>query len=288
MIKTILVPATGNDTDLLSFRTALQVARQFGAHIDVLHVRLDPIEIAVAIAAESGGGVLVEGVIEQLEKDTATREANSKRLFEEFCAGEKLTLLDAPTPDAKPAASAQWHVETGDEARWMTGYGMAADLIIAGRDDNGGITARSMLEAALLETGRPLLIPDGVVPATVIGGTVAIGWKPTPQAARAVAAAMPFLAHAKQVIVITVEEEDGSADADRLVRSLAWHGIQASAERLAPDGRDAAEILLSAAAEKASFLVMGGYGHSRVREWVFGGFTQRVLEQAPLPVLMAH
>lgn len=288
MIKTILVPATGNDTDLLLFRTALQIARQFGAHIDVLHVRLDPVEVAVAMAAEPGGGVLLEGVIEQLEKDAATREAKSKRVFKNFSAREKLALLDAPRADAKPSASAQWHVETGDEARWMTRCGLAADLIIAGRDENSGGTARSVLESALLETGRPLLIPGGAAPATVIGGTVAIGWKPTPQAARAVAAAMPFLAHAKKVIVMTVEEGDGSADADRLVRNLAWHGFAASAERLASGGRDAAEILLSAAAEKASLLVMGGYGHSRVREWVFGGFTQLVLEQAPLPVLMAH
>jgi nucleotide-binding universal stress UspA family protein len=288
MIKTILVPATGNDADLVSFRMALQVARQFTAHIDLLHVRLDPVEIAVAMAAEPNGGVLIEGVIEQLEQDAETREAKSKRVFDEFCAAEQLTLMDAPTPDASPAASAQWHVETGDEARWMTRCGLAADLIIAGRDQNGGVTARSVIEAVLLETGRPLLIPGGSAAAKLIGGTVAIGWKPTPQAARAVAAAMPFLAHAKNVIVMTVEEGDGYVDADRLVRSLAWQGIQASAERLAPDRRDAAEVLLSTAAEKASLLVMGGYGHSRVREWVFGGFTQRVLAQAPLPVLMAH
>lgn len=288
MIKTILVPATGNESDTPSFTTAQQVAHEFGAHIDVLHVRLDPIEVAVAMAAEPSGGVLVEGVIEQLEQDAAIREAKSKRLFDDFCAREKLALLDAPTADAKSSASAQWHVETGDEARWMTGYGMAADLIITGRDDSSGVTARSVLEAALLETGRPLLIPGGVTPAMLIGGTVAIGWKPTPQAARAIGAAMPFLAHAKNVIVMTVEEGSSPTDTDRLVRNLAWHGFRASAERLAPDGRHAAEVLLSAAAAKANLLIMGGYGHSRVREWVFGGFTQRVLEQAPLPVLMAH
>jgi nucleotide-binding universal stress UspA family protein len=288
MIKTILVPATGNATDALSFATALQIARAFDAHIDVLHVRLDPVEIAVALAAEPSGGVLVEGVIEQLEQDVARRESASRRLFDDFCNREKLALLEAPPAGTQTSASAQWHVETGDEARWMTEYGMVADLIVAGRADDGVAAARSVLEAALLRTGRPLLIPGAASPANLVGGTVAIGWKPTPQAARAVAASLPLLALAKAVIVMTVEEENGSADAERLVRNLAWHGVGATAERLAPDGRDPAEILLSAAAARSSLLVMGGYGHSRVREWAFGGFTQQALEQAPLPVLLAH
>ena len=286
MIKTILVPATGNETDVLSFSTAQQVAVQFAAHIDVLHVRLDPIEVAVNMATEPGGGVLLEGVIEQLEQDAALREEKSRRLFDDFRARQKLPLADTPTP--QPMASGQWHMETGDEARFMTAYGLAADLIVAGRGDAGGVTARSVLEAALLETGRPLLIPGGAGPAALFGGTVAIGWKPTPQAARAVAAAMPFLARAKEVIVLAVEEDSASADTDRLVRSLAWHGLRVTARLLVPDGRDAADILLSAAADQAGLLVMGGYGHSRVREWVFGGFTQRVLADAPLPVLLAH
>lgn len=288
MIKTILVPATGNETDAASFATALQIVRAFDAHIDVLHVRLDPVEVAVALAAEPGGGVLVEGVIEQLERDVAQRESAARRRFDDFCAGEKLALLDAPPSPANASASAQWHVETGEDAHWIVKYGMAADLIVAGRAGDSGVTARSVLEAALLETGRPLLIPGRAGTAALVGGTVAIGWKPTPQAARAVAAALPLLARAKEVVVMTVDEESGSADADRLVRNLAWHGVQASAERLSPDGREAPEILVAAAAERSGLLVMGGYGHSRVREWVFGGFTRQVLEAAPLPVLLAH
>ena len=76
--------------------------------------------------------------------------------------------------------------------------------------------------------------------------------------------------------------------ADRLVRNLDWHGLRASRQILHSGDRSAPEILLAAAQERASLLVMGGYGHSRLREWVFGGFTQRVLEDAALPVLLAH
>jgi nucleotide-binding universal stress UspA family protein len=100
---------------------------------------------------------------------------------------------------------------------------------------------------------------------------------------------MPLLARAKQVTVLAVAEAVEWDDAaDRLVRSLAWHGIAARIERLAPGPEGAAATLLTAAGAQADLLVMGGYGHSRVREWVFGGFTQIALSDAPLPVLIAH
>lgn len=185
-------------------------------------------------------------------------------------------------------ASAQWHVETGNEARLLVAYGMTADLIVAGRGGTDNVTARSVLEAALLETGRPLLIPGSGPAAAFIGGTVAIGWKPRPQAARAVMAAMPFLARAKEALVVTVEEGEPEGDTERLIQNLSWHGLTASALVLSPGERGAARTLLDVARDQAQLLVIGGYGHSRLREWVFGGFTQEVLASAPLPVLMAH
>jgi nucleotide-binding universal stress UspA family protein len=127
-----------------------------------------------------------------------------------------------------------------------------------------------------------------VVTPTLVGGSIAIAWKPTPQAARAIAAAMPFLKRATDITVLTVEEAAASEGFNRLTRYLSWHGCRASAEILRVEGGDAVGTLLSAAEERAGLLVMGGYGHSRLREWIFGGFTERVLADAPLPVLMAH
>jgi nucleotide-binding universal stress UspA family protein len=289
MIKTILLPATGNETDVATFAAALQVGRSFAAHLDVLHVRLDTVEVAVAMAADIGGGGSVPpGLIEQLEQEVGEREARAHRIFSEFCAREGLTLASSPA-DGRTKPSAQWHVETGQEPRWMAAYGTTADLIVASRGSGDDFTSRSILEAVLLETGRPLLIPSAGAPGVMMAEKIAIAWKPTPEAARAVALAMPFLARAKEIVVMTVEEEEGRRDdADRLVRSLAWHGLSATVVRLTPGPHGAAETLLAAASSKAGLLVMGGYGHSRLREWVFGGFTQRILAEAPLPVLIAH
>jgi nucleotide-binding universal stress UspA family protein len=287
MIKTILVPATGNQTDAACCAAALAVARAFAAHIDALHVRIDPVEVAVAMSADGAGGTLLEGIIDGLTRDADQGEAKARSRFDEFCMREELPIVAAPAGmSAKP--SAQWHVETGQETRWMASYGMTADLVVASRGIPGdNAVARSNLEALLLETGRPLLIPAAAPPR--LAERIAVAWKPTPQAARAVAYAMPFMARAKEVAVLTVEEEEGRQDgAERLVGYLAWHGVKAVAERIAPGPHGPAEALLAAASARAELLVMGGYGHTRLREWVFGGFTQRVLADAPLPVLLAH
>ena len=288
MIKTILVAATGGDSDAATFAAALAIARPFAAHLEVLHVRQDPVALAVAMTTDAGGGALASGVIEQLEKDARERERKAHEIFTRFCRGAGLAAISAPTPTSTAAPSAEWHVETGEEPRWMATYGVAADLIIAPRATGDDGFARATLEAVLLESGRPILIPAATaMPAKF--ERIAIAWKPTAQAARAVAAAMPFLAQAREIVVATVEEAaEGREEADRLVRSLAWHGFAATALTLKPGAEGAAATLLAGIGNRADLLVMGGYGHSRLREWVFGGFTQHVLADAPLPVLIAH
>jgi nucleotide-binding universal stress UspA family protein len=289
MIKTILLPATGTGTDAVCFAAALPIARVFGTHIDALHVRIDPVEVAVTMSTEGAGGTLLQGIITDLTRDADGGETKARSGFVDFCAREGLPVMESPT-GADPKPSAQFHVATGQDTRWMVSYGTTVDLLVASRGIGGDdAVARSLLEALLLETGRPLLIPAGATVSPTIAERIAVAWKPTPQAARAVAFAMPFLARAKEVAVITVEEEEGGRDdVGRLVSYLAWHGIKAAAQRVSPGPDGAAETMLAAAAAKSELLVMGGYGHTRLREWVFGGFTQRVLANAPMPVLLAH
>jgi nucleotide-binding universal stress UspA family protein len=289
VIKTILVPATGNETDIAALDAALQVAEIFAAHIDALHIRIDSVELAVATMTDGSGAAMTGGFVEQLEQDAQDREARAHRIFKDFCGRNCLSITTAPS-EANAHPSAQWHVETGEAPHWMIRYGLTADLIVASRGTADDSAARSVLEEVLVETGRPLLIPsDGALSATMTD-RIAIAWKATPQTARAVAAAMPLLVRAKEIVVMTVqEEEDRSDDAGRLVRNLEWHGLKAVAQRLKPDTGSAADTLLAVAAEKkCGLLVMGGYGHGQLREWIFGGFTQQMLVSAPVPVLIVH
>jgi nucleotide-binding universal stress UspA family protein len=288
MIKTILVRATDDASGAAAYAAAGCVARRFGAHIDALHVRPDPVEAAVAMSSEGAGGTLLSGIIDSIERDTEASEAKARTQFATYCSDAGLSLVADPAKSAGP--SAMFHVETGQEGRWMSMYARTSDLTVASRGVPGDdAMARSTLGALLLETGRPLLIPAAAAPPPDVAHHIAIGWKATPQAARAIAFAMPFLAHAANVTILSVEEEGrGRDDAERLIRYLGWHGISACVERLSAGPNGAAATLLTAAKAENGLLVMGGYGHTRLREWVFGGFTQQALDHAELPVLIAH
>jgi nucleotide-binding universal stress UspA family protein len=286
MIKSILVPVTGTVPDTKSLDAALRVARLFDAHLDVLHVRIDPTTIAAAIATVDGG-ILSAGLTEQWELEARECAARTQKAFIAFCERNGLTASDDSA-----GLSAAWWEEMGDFPGWIAEYGRAADLLVISRPDpesKGMVPA--LLEAALLDTGRPLLVPGGASPPSMPPETVAVAWKSTRESGRAVAAAMPFFARAKDVVVFTVSEDGGAEKnaAGRIERTLRRHGPNVSARILQSDGKGAAETLLSAARDvRADLLVMGGYGRSRFREFIFGGFTTYVLRGAEIPVLMAH
>jgi len=286
MIKTVLVPATGTGADDAVFAAALAVARRFAAHLDVLHVRVDPAEAAGALVADVSGAMVSANLIDRLEEESAQTEATARKAFEAFCERERLVIDGAPSNPL--AICASWHREIGRETFWFAEYGRTSDLLVVGRPvENRGVLPET-LEAALFDSGRPLLIPSA---APVAPDTIAIAWKPTREAARAVAAAMPFLAKAKRAVILTVAEDDrtGRGDAARLLITLQRHDIAVETRHLQPGPRGAADTLLAAASEiGAGLLVMGGYGHGRLRELVFGGVTEHVIRGAALPILMAH
>lgn len=287
MMKTILVPAGGGGAENSVFTSALAVARAFGAHLEFLHVRVDAAAMAATMATDGSGAALVGGLVEQIESEAGQREDNARRLFQRFCERER--LLIAETPSAQAGPSAQWLRETGNEPYWVAEYGRAADLLVIGRPTDDQSVSLDTIETALLASGRPVLIP-ATRPLAALPETILIAWKAAPEAARAVTAAMPILEKAKQILILTVAEEQGISDEEgaRLMTGLRWHGLDASTRHLKPERLGAAETMLTAAAELDALVVMGAYGRSRLREWMFGGFTRRVLRGAEVPVLMMH
>lgn len=219
MIKAILVPATGSKGDTVVFAAALTVARRFASHLEILHVRTDATAMAVAMTTDAGGPPTLGGLIDRIEADAAALEEATKQQFDAFCAREQLAVAD--TPPETPGPSARWVREIGLEPYWITEYGRAADLIVAGRPEDGEGLAPETLEAALLDSGRPLLIPPPT-PMPALPETVVIAWKPSREAAHAVAAAMPFLVAAKEVVVVTADEsaEDAGEEETRLPAAL--------------------------------------------------------------------
>jgi nucleotide-binding universal stress UspA family protein len=288
MPKFIVVPSTGSATDVPVFATALAVARRFASHLAFLHVSPDVRqEIATLAAVEVGAVSGVGATMERMEQEAGQRERTAERLWRELCQRETIELRDGPPFDG---VSAEWITEIGDTAARISEHGRAADLTIAGRAREGGGIAMDVLEAVLMDTGRPLLIAPPTAPASV-GRIVTIAWKDARQAAGAVSAALPFITQAERVVIVTIDEDDEPTDRspERLQRALRWHNPNVLLHRRVREKGSAAETLLEAATQTGSdLIVMGGYSHTRLREAMFGGFTRHVLEHAELPVLMAH
>src|SRR5229473_747950 len=186
MIKTILVPATGTDADDAVFAEALNVARHFTAHIDVLHVRIDPVEAVGALVSDVGGATISSSLMDRLEEESAQIEAKARKAFQSFCTRAEVVVAAAPSPSQ--TISASWHREIGRESYWLAEYGRTSDVLVVGRPiENRGVMPWT-LEAALFDSGRPLLIP-GPVPKSLT--TIAIAWKATREAANPPAPALP-------------------------------------------------------------------------------------------------
>jgi hypothetical protein len=129
-------------------------------------------------------------VIKQWQEEAERRERRAKQRFESFC--RRAGLVVAGTPSLQLERSARWLRENGSESYWFVEYARTADLLVIGRSDDHQKVPSDMLEAALINSGRPLLIPPSA-PISALPDTVVIAWKSTPETARAVTAAMPFL-----------------------------------------------------------------------------------------------
>lgn len=288
MPKVILVPATGTAEDAAVFATALAAARLFGSHLVALHVRPDVRrEIATMASVDMGVTAGLDTMIADLEAQSETREKAAMQAWTAFRTANNVTLADSP---GTPGITGEWRAEVGNEADWLAEHGRTSDLVIAGRGREGGVVAMDVLETALMDSGKPLIVAPDNAPAT-LDGPVVVAWKNTRESAKAVAAALPFIRKASKVVILTVpESSDSEPDPSpvRLAAALRWHN-SVEVKTLPSGGGEPVKILMKAAREaKATLLVMGGYGHTRLREAVFGGFTRAVLENAPIPVLMAH
>ena len=293
MIKSILVPIEGQKDDVATLRMARELAVHFDAHLDCLYVRADPAQIVTAGAAfPIGAGMIAGGVVDALRKEEEEKAKAAQAIFDDFCGLHDISICD--TPPGSGRISAAWHEATGAAADLLTIWARTRDALILGpRSPDGGFDPFST-GSILLGCGRPVFLPGPAAPTEPerpTTGTIAIAWKETPEAARAVTAAMPLLAKAKKIVVISAVEASDTAPGDpgKLVRQLGWHSFHAEGRTVTPAGQSASEaVMLDAVAAGTDFMIMGCYGHSRLREFVFGGFTREVLRGAPLPVFTFH
>lgn len=281
-IKCILLPITGYEADDAALATALGLARSLGAHVDAFHVKPDPRE-ALPLVADGASGSVVSRMMDLAEKDGENRAGLAKRLFESAAKKAGIALSGAK-------AGAVFETAVGNAADEISIRARVADLVIAVRiTGDAAIDWNVAVEATLMEGGRPMLIlPAGLK--SWRAATIAIGWNGSAEAARAAAAALPLLAKAKRVILLAgVKETPVEPSLDQLAAWLSHHDIAGEQRKLKLKGWPVAgQIDDEAQAAGAELLVMGAYGHSRMREIVFGGATRAVLDDSKIPVLLMH
>ncbi len=286
-IKTILAPVSAAEASRPTLETAFQIARKFDAHIDALHVRADPRGL-VPYTGEGMDGSMIEEIMEVTEREGGERAAKSREMFDAFCAEKGITIAESPTSESAPSIA--WRSEIGREDEIVAMRGRLYDLIVVGRPvRDAALPSPITLEAALLDTGRPIVVAPPE-PLADTGTTVAIAWEGSPESARAVADAMPLLEKADSVVILSAEQAQVTRiESQELVDRLAWNGISASIRPFDVSATElGAAFLQEAGAVNADLLVKGAYSQSRLRQLILGGRTRHILAHTQIPVLLAH
>lgn len=283
-IQLILAPLTGGKRDALALASAFAAAEPLNAHVRALFVRPDPTEALPFFGDEVAPAMATEIVVAAREASDAAAASAQAALNAAAAAAEFETV-----ETAIPGPTASFFEMKGHFTDCIVRASYLADLIVFGplkEGDRPGLS--EAFEAALLKTGCPVLLGAEAAPNAF--SRIAIGWNGSAESARAVSAALPYLAKARAVDVIGIETPASTeADIESLQAYLRVHSIKANAIRAQAQSRAVGDVLLeTAAANNADLLVVGGYGHSRLREWLAGGVTRRIVSRAMLPLFLVH
>lgn len=283
-LKKVLVPMVGTTDEAPALSTAFAVAKTTGAHVEALFMAIDP-QLEVA-----SGDYISPAVLDQIMKDT--EKENEKRRRRTKAVFDRVTQEYGATIDAEPrkrGLSASYIEAVGPAHSLMARHGRLCDLIVMERVGKHGADTTLGIEAALRDSGRPVLITRRAMPAG-FAKSIAIAWNGSLEATRTIGFAMPLLEQAEKVVVLTVEgDRQYGPLASELTQYLAWHGISAVAVSLSSASHSQGDALLAAAKKYGVDLIMlGAFTRGELRRLVFGGVTGALLVDSPLPLLMMH
>jgi len=273
-IKTILVHLADDRAYTKRLTVAFALAQRFGAHLTALHIA-KPVSMPAAITGRGASRAYIAQATEHCREKATRLEAE----FRERCRRDGL--------------AGEWCGESGDHLEMLELYSRYADIAIVSPGNASSVEDQIALvlpeQLPLTGTCPVLLVPDAWTGKTV-GTRAVVSWKSTRESARAVHGAVPLLSKAENVRVVTVGRGGGDhLPAAEIATYLARHGITVETAALAgDDNRAGAAVLTEVVEQGADLLIMGAYGHHRLRELVFGGTTRHVIYHARLPVLMMH
>ena len=255
---------------------AISIADSFKAHVLGVAFSYEPI-----IPGSVMGGIPPEII------ESQRRESDEK-------ARAAIARFDAAANRAAVAAESRIiSASVSGAAEQLGRLGRRFDLVVVGQAQRDEASAAEVVdEGVLVDSGRPVIFVPYIQKAGLKLDRVMVCWDGSRAATRAIADAMPFLKKSKQVEIVMVSakkpKDDEIAGAD-LGQHLARHGLKVDVKRITSTETDVSSTILSYAADSSTdLIVMGGYGHSRLREFILGGVTRGLLESMTVPVLMSH
>jgi len=276
MFKDIVVNLAVDAANDVAADYAISIGRAFEAHLTGIAFAYEPV-----IPGSVFGSMAVEVIqTQRAEFERAARKAISH--FEDVA--RRLNLAAEPRLQT---------VSLAEAAGMFGALARRFDLAVVAQAEPDKLSGRELIiEAALFESGRPVLVVPYIQRDGLKLDHVMVCWDGSRNAARAIADSLPFLKRAKSVEVVVVAGDPGKRDeipgAD-IAHHLARHGLKVDLHRIVVRDLDVANTILSHAADAGTdFIVMGGYGHSRLREFVLGGATRGMLTSMTVPTLMSH
>ena len=274
-LKTVLVHVDTGPSAPARLRLSAELAARFGAHVTGLYVRR-PFQAP----AFTDAGPAMDSLYRTYENATKADEALASASFRNLMGGTSL--------------SSEWRVTDGLVEEVVAAHARYVDLVIVGQaepDAPATTTPPDLAETVAMAGERPVLIVPHIGAVKPPGKTVLLCWNGTREAARAATGALPILKTADKVIILLIDpgndgdEQPGADVAGWLVR----HGVKVVVQRDTAAGSSVGGVILSRAADHdADLIVMGLYGHSRLRERVLGGASRTLLASMTVPLIVAH
>lgn len=289
-IRKILVPICPEERPDQQLDAALKIARGVEGHVNAVFVRPDAVAVYSALPkAARQAGVSLQAIEREASEDMAKVRVEFDRWR------TQQGLASEPVDHMLRSTYARWSEDVGPLEIAIVQRGRMSDLTVLNFPGDYQSASGRAFGTAVFDTGRPVLLVPKTVPDDLFRH-VLVAWNGSLEAVRAIAGALPLLHAAERVSVFTgpwrnddfLAAEDGIRELD-LGAYLVWQGIRATALRAAPEQRSVGSALLQASAEReVTMLVMGAFTRSRVRSLLLGGVTSHVLQNATVPVLMAH
>lgn len=278
-LKDLLVQLDATEASNARLEAALALARAFEAHLAALCLVVEPYVPAV---------VGVNLPAEVLAQQRQQAEAEAAALLDRAVA--------RAAQDGIALERRQETVMVDRLADALARHARHADVTIVGQPDpeRAGVDDTLMVEAAFMASGRPALVIPYIGARTMPPERVICAWDGSREAARAINDALPLLVRAREVSLVIIDPERlagrvGEVPGADIGAHLARHGVEVAVKTVVSGGLDPGDVLLSTAADEAAdLLVMGGYGHSRLRELILGGTTAHILKHMTVPVLFSH